>query len=133
MVKQITRIIVVLFLSMLIFACEARKQVELDVEVDVTLDGKPAPQAKVLLDGTFYGTGTLSVQVARGEEPLAIAVQADGYVEQTREVVPRSDLTVKVDLERSSHGRGKVKGRDEVPPTASGDLPPSPFSKRSTP
>jgi len=55
MIKQITKIVVILFLSTLIFACEAGKQVELDVEVNVTLDGKPAPKAKVLLDSVEVG------------------------------------------------------------------------------
>jgi hypothetical protein len=86
MVKHITKIVLVLFLSILIFACEAGKQVELDVEVNVTLDGKPAPQAKVILDGVELGAtdsnGDFSKRIKRqpgAEVFVAVQKEITGY------------------------------------------------------
>ena len=86
MVKHITKIALILFASILIFACEAGKQVEIDVEVNVTLDGKPAPQAKVLLDGAEYGAtdsnGYFSKRIKRqpgAEVFVAVQKEATGY------------------------------------------------------
>jgi tetratricopeptide (TPR) repeat protein len=71
---------------MLIFACEAGKQVELDVEVNVSLDGKPAPQAKVLLDSVEVGAtdsnGEFSKRIRRqpgAEVFVAVQKEATGY------------------------------------------------------
>jgi hypothetical protein len=76
----------ILFLSVLIFGCEARKQVELDVEVNVTLDGKPAPKAKVLLDSVEVGAtdsdGEFSKRIRRqpgAEVFVAVQREATGY------------------------------------------------------
>ena len=55
MVKHITKIVLIVLSLILIFACEAGKQVELDVEVNVTLDGKPASKATVILDSVELG------------------------------------------------------------------------------
>ncbi|NVL92444.1 MAG: PEGA domain-containing protein [Desulfobacterales bacterium] len=86
MVKQITKIVLVVFSSILIFACGTGKQAELEVEVSVTLDGKPAPQAKVLLDGADSGAtdsnGYFSKRIKRqpGAEVLvAVQKEATGY------------------------------------------------------
>jgi len=86
MVKQITKIVLVLLSSILIFACGTGKQTELEVEVSVTLDGEPTPQAKILLDGADSGVtdsdGYFSKRIKRqpGAEVL-VAVQkaATGY------------------------------------------------------
>jgi hypothetical protein len=87
MVRHITKIALILFLSFLIFACEAGRQAELEVQVNVTLDGKPAPQAKVLLDGVQSGVtdrdGYFSKRLRRqpGEEVLvAVQKEAEGYL-----------------------------------------------------
>ncbi len=86
MIKQITKIVMILFLSILIFACEAGKQVDLDVEVNVTLDGKPAPRAKVLLDNVEVGAtdnnGEFSKRIRRqpgAEVFVAVQKEATGY------------------------------------------------------
>ena len=86
MTKQITKIVMILFLSILIIGCEAGKQVELDVEVNVTLDGKPAPQAKVLLDNVEVGatdsSGEFSKRIRRqpgAEVFVAVQKEATGY------------------------------------------------------
>ncbi|MFB0506213.1 MAG: carboxypeptidase regulatory-like domain-containing protein [Thermodesulfobacteriota bacterium] len=86
MAKQIMRIGLILLSSMLIFACEAGKQVELDVEVNVTLDGKPAPEVKVLLDNVELGAtdsdGYFSKRIMRqpGTEVfVAVQKEATGY------------------------------------------------------
>ena len=86
MVKQITKIALVLFSSILIFACEAGKQAELDVEVNVTLDGKPLPQAKVILDGVELGAtdgnGDFSKRIKRqpgAEISVAVQKETTGY------------------------------------------------------
>ncbi len=86
MVKQITKIGLVLLSSILIFACEAGRQAEIDVEVNVTLDGKPATQAKVLVDGVESGAtdsnGYFSYRISRqpgAEVFLAVQKEATGY------------------------------------------------------
>ena len=86
MVKQITIIVLVVFSSILIFACEAGRQAEIDVEVNVTLDGKPVAQAKVLLDGIESGAtdsnGYFSKRISRqpgAEVLLAVQKEARGY------------------------------------------------------
>ena len=87
MVKHITKIALILFSSFLIFACEAGRQAELEVQVNVTLDGKPSPQAKVLLDGVQSGVtdrdGYFSKRLRRqpGEEVMvAVQKEAEGYL-----------------------------------------------------
>jgi len=86
MVKQITKIVLVVFSSILIFACEAGRQAEIDVEVNVTLDGKPVAQAKVLLDriesGATDSNGYFSKRISRqpgAEVLLAVQKEARGY------------------------------------------------------
>jgi hypothetical protein len=86
MVKQITKIVLVILSSILIFACEAGRQAEIDVEVNVTLDGKPATQAGILLDGVESGAtdsnGYFSKRISRqpgAEVLLAVRKEATGY------------------------------------------------------
>jgi len=86
MVKQMTKIALVLFSTILIFACEAGKKAEVDVAVNVTLDGKPAAQAKVLLDGVESGAtdsnGDFSKRITRqpgSEVFVAVQKEAAGY------------------------------------------------------
>lgn len=86
MVKQITKIVIVILSSILIFACEAGRQAEIDVEVNVTLDGKPATQAEVLLDevetGTTDSNGFFSKRISRqpgAEVSVAVRKEATGY------------------------------------------------------
>ncbi len=55
MVKQFIRLVLILLSLILIFACKGGNQVELEVEVKVTLDSKPGDQAKILIDGTELG------------------------------------------------------------------------------
>jgi tetratricopeptide (TPR) repeat protein len=116
MAKQIIRIGLILLSSMVIFACEAGKQVDIDVDVNVTLDGNPAPQAQVLLDGVELGAtdknGHFSTRVMRqpGTEVLvAVQKEAPGYdikpwkdsfvVKLPKEDRPVEKYPVKVDLE----------------------------------
>ncbi len=86
MVKQITKIVLVLFSSILIFSCGTGRQADLEVEVNVALDGKPAPQAKVLLDGVELGAtdsnGHFLRRIQRhpgAEVLLAVQKEAPGY------------------------------------------------------
>ena len=55
-VKQTTRWSIVIAAVFLFFACEGSKTVDLEVELTVTLDGKPAPAANVIIDGAQVGT-----------------------------------------------------------------------------
>jgi tetratricopeptide (TPR) repeat protein len=86
MVKQMTKIGLVLFSTILIFGCDAGKKAEIDVAVNVTLDGKPAAQAKVLLDGVESGatdsSGDFSKRITRqpgSEVFVAVQKEATGY------------------------------------------------------
>ena len=56
MVKSAINVAIIILASILILACNAEQQVDLDVEVNVTLDGKPASQAKILFDGIEMGS-----------------------------------------------------------------------------
>ena len=104
MVKHITTIVLILFVSILIFACEAGRQVELDVEVKVTLDAEPAPKAKVLLDSVELGAtdsdGYFSKRIKRqpgAEVFLAVQKEASGY-----DIEPWKDsFVVKLPKERT--------------------------------
>jgi len=104
MVKQITKIVLIVLSLILIFACEAGKQVELDVEVNVTLDGKPAPKAKVILDSVELGAtdsnGDFSKRIRRqpgAEVFVAVQKEATGY-----DIEPWKDsFVVKLPKERA--------------------------------
>jgi tetratricopeptide (TPR) repeat protein len=68
------------------FACEAGKKADLYVEVKVTLDGKPAPQAKVMVDGIEVGVTDSSGQFSQrmqqqpgAEVEVAVSKEAIGY------------------------------------------------------
>ena len=86
MLKQKTRLGLIILSSLLILACEAGKKAELFVEVKVSLDGKPAAQAEVLIDGTVMGvtdsSGYYSQRMQKqpgAEVQLAVRKQAPGY------------------------------------------------------
>jgi len=55
MVKQIIRLIFILLSFFLIFACESGKKAEFELQVNVTLDGKFAPDARVIMNGEELG------------------------------------------------------------------------------
>lgn len=55
MVKSTLKVAIIILSSLLILACNVPKQVDLDMEVNVSLDGKPASQARVFLDGNEIG------------------------------------------------------------------------------
>lgn len=55
MIKQTTRLVLIVISLFLLFACDTSKKVDLELEVNVTLDGKPSPQAKIVIDGTPVG------------------------------------------------------------------------------
>ena len=56
MVKSTLNAAIIILSSLLILACNVQKQVDLDMEVNVSLDGKPASQARVFLDGNEIGS-----------------------------------------------------------------------------
>jgi hypothetical protein len=71
---------------MLILACNPAKQVDLEVQVKVTLDGKPASQARVMLDGNEVGStdtdGRFNQRLKKqpGEEVrVSVLKNAEGY------------------------------------------------------
>jgi tetratricopeptide (TPR) repeat protein len=86
MFKQTLKLSLIIISSILIFACEAEKKVELEVEVNAILDGKPAPQAKVTIDGVQAGVtdgnGYFSQRISRQpgtEVQLSVHKEAGGY------------------------------------------------------
>ena len=86
MVKLRMNILALLSLSFLMIACGVEKQADFEVQLRVTMDGKPAPQAKVFLDGVESGItdkdGNFSQRIKRqpGAE-VQVGVQKDtpGY------------------------------------------------------
>jgi tetratricopeptide (TPR) repeat protein len=86
MLKQTTRLVLIILSSLLILACEFGKKAELFVEVKVSLDGKPAAQAEVLIDGSVMGvtdsSGHFSQRMQKqpgAEVQLAVQKEAPGY------------------------------------------------------
>ncbi len=86
MVKEKLKMLFFLCLSILIFGCGMGKKAELEVKVQATLDGEPASQAKVLVDGMEAGLtddkGNLTQKIWRrpGEEvSVEIRLEAPGY------------------------------------------------------
>jgi len=86
MVKQTLKMLFFLCLSIFIFSCGVGKKAELEVKVQATLDGEPASQAKVLVDGVEVGLtddkGNLTKKIWRkpGEEvSVEIRMEAPGY------------------------------------------------------
>lgn len=86
MVKQTLKMLFFLSLSILLCSCGVGKKAELEVKVQAMLDGEPASQAKVLLDGAEAGLtddkGTLTQRIWRrpGEEvTVEVRLEAPGY------------------------------------------------------
>ncbi len=87
MVRSKATRILLTFLSVVLFSCAAQKEVELRLEVKATIDGEPAAQAKVLLDGVEEGiiddsgmfTATLQRMPGTHVKVSVIMVSTDGY------------------------------------------------------
>jgi len=86
MVKQIIRLIFILLSFFLIFACETGKKAEFELQVKAALDGKPALDAKVLLDGNEIGmtdtSGYFSKRIKKqpgSEIQVSVMKEAPGY------------------------------------------------------
>ena len=87
MVRSKATRILLTFLSVVLFSCAAQKEVELRLEVKATMDGEPAAQAKVLLDGVEEGiiddsgmfTATLQRMPGTHVKVSVIMVSTDGY------------------------------------------------------
>ncbi len=86
MVKSTVKFAFIILSSILILACNQAKQVDLDVQVKVTLDGKPANQARVSFDGLEVGStdidGRFNQRLKKqpGEEVrVSVHKDAEGY------------------------------------------------------
>jgi len=86
MVKQIIRLIFILLSFFLIFACETGNKAEFELQVKVTLDGKFAPDVRVLVDGDELGitdnSGYFSKKIKKqpgSEIHVSVHKEARGY------------------------------------------------------
>lgn len=86
MVKVRMKTLALLVSSLLMVACGVGKQADLEVQFRVTMDGKPAPQAKVVLDGAELGitdqNGNFSQRIKRQpgvEVQVVVQKDAPGY------------------------------------------------------
>ncbi|MBW1644646.1 MAG: hypothetical protein JRJ76_17650, partial [Deltaproteobacteria bacterium] len=86
MVKQIIRLIFILLSFILIFACETGKKAEFELQVEVTLDGKFASDARVLIGSDELGitdnSGYFSKKIKKqpgSEIHLSVHKEARGY------------------------------------------------------
>ncbi len=84
--KPCFKFIIILLTALLCFACNSQKQVEVDVNLRVNLDGDPAAGAQVSVDGVETGTtdnlGRFSTRLKRlpGQQvSLMVDTRADGY------------------------------------------------------
>ena len=84
MVKQIIRLIFILLSFFLILACETGNKAEFELQVKAALDGKPALDARVLLDGNEIGmTDTSGYFSTRNE--ISTGKQASGCLKRLLE------------------------------------------------
>jgi len=86
MLKQTIRLFFILLSFLLLFACETGKQVEFEMQVNVTMDGKPTTGAKVLVDGTELGftdsSGYFSKRIKKqpgSEVQVSVSKEVAGY------------------------------------------------------
>ena len=86
MVKTTLKVAFIILSSMVILACNPAKQVDLEVQIKVTLDGKPASQARIMFDGNDVGTTdadgrfTQRIKKQPGEEvKVSVHKDAEGY------------------------------------------------------
>lgn len=86
MIKQTTRLVLIVISLFLFFACDTSKKVDLELEVNVTLDGEPAPQAKIAVDGTEVG-----------------ATDGSGHFLQTLQALPGAEVQVTVEKEAAGY------------------------------
>lgn len=87
MIKLKMKWVLFSLLPIVLFACAVESKVELQYEVKVILDGNPAAQARVLIDGTEVGatdeSGTFSELLTRmpgAEVKVYVVKEAPGYV-----------------------------------------------------
>ena len=85
-VNRATRWGIAIAAVFLLLACEGSKTVDLELELTVTLDGKPVPAANVLVDGTQAGTTDDSgrflqklTKLPGTEVQVAVEKEAGGY------------------------------------------------------
>ncbi|MBT8358148.1 MAG: hypothetical protein KJO61_10315, partial [Deltaproteobacteria bacterium] len=86
MVKQIIRLIFILLSFFLILACETGNKAEFELQVKAVLDGKPAIDARVLLDGNEIGmtdtSGYFSKRIEKqpgSEIQVSVIKETPGY------------------------------------------------------
>jgi tetratricopeptide (TPR) repeat protein len=86
MVKQTFRFVLILMAILFVFACDTTKKVDFELEVAVSLDGKPVSQARVLVDGTQIGSTDdrgyymQKMQKLPGQEvQVTVTKEASGY------------------------------------------------------
>jgi len=86
MVKQTFYFVSILMALLFVFACDTTKKVDFELEVAVSLDGKPVSQAKVSVDGTQVGSTDdrghylQKMQKLPGQEvQVAVSKEATGY------------------------------------------------------
>jgi len=86
MVKQTFRFVLILMALLFVFACDTTKKVDFELEVAVSLEGKPVSQAKVFVDGTQIGSTDdrgyylQKMQKLPGQEvQVAVTKEASGY------------------------------------------------------
>ncbi len=86
MAKPYTKLTLIFVSAVLLFACNTQKQIGIDVKLTVTLDGKPAADAQVTVDGTPAGAtdnqGKFESRLQRlpGQEvTLAVKSKTPGY------------------------------------------------------
>lgn len=86
MAKLLLKNLLILFSTLLLFACSAQKDVELEVSLSVKLDGKPLSNAQINIDGASAGTtdteGKFIQRINRlpGQEvSLSVSKDAPGY------------------------------------------------------
>ncbi len=85
-VNRATRWGIAIAAVFLLLACERSKTVDLELELTVTLDGKPVPGATVVIDGSQVGTtddgGQFLQKLSKlpgTEVQLAVEKEAGGY------------------------------------------------------
>jgi serine/threonine-protein kinase len=84
----------------------------------IALDVQGVPNGTEILgpDGTVLGTGPGKVQIARSDQPLALGFRAKGYKAETREVIPREDASLSVELKKKGSPSARKQSPDHKKP-----------------
>ena len=97
---------------------------DVPAQVMVTVSGVPEG-TEVLVAGEVVGTAPGDVQLARGDGKVVLTFRADGYISQSRTVIPGKDQLLKLALKkkRAAATQTQEPGADDIIPVFGKEKP----------